>query len=241
MTITASALRELHRIHRQLSDVRGRLDKGPRQLRAAELSVDKAQTELAEAKELLTRARVASDDKQLQLKQREDRILELKAKLNTAASNREYQALKEQMAADEQANSVLSDEILESLERIDELQIALDNHTKSSQNRQAELSRVRQSVESESSVLQGELTRVEAELAAAEKLLPADFKADYDRIAKVRGDEALAAVEGDVCGGCFFTLTIQMRNEMLKGNAVFCVSCGALLYLPEDTTFDGSD
>ncbi len=60
--------------------------------------------------------------KQLQLREREARIKDLQVKLNTCSSNREYQALKEQIAADQQANSVLSDEILEALERIDVLQ-----------------------------------------------------------------------------------------------------------------------
>ena len=53
---------------------------------------------------------------------REDRIEDLKAKLNTAASNREYDTLKEQIAADQQANAVLSDEILEGLEQLDVLE-----------------------------------------------------------------------------------------------------------------------
>ncbi len=46
----------------------------------------------------------------------------MKAKLNAAQSNREYQAFRDQIAADEMANSVLADEILEGLEKIDELQ-----------------------------------------------------------------------------------------------------------------------
>ena len=49
------------------------------------------------------------------------RSTSLKAKLNAAASNREYQALKDQIAADQMAGSVLADEILEALEKIDEL------------------------------------------------------------------------------------------------------------------------
>ena len=64
---------------------------------------------------------LACDAKQLQLRSREDKIKDLDAKLKTAASNREFSLLKEQIAADKQANEVLSDEILEGLEYIDEL------------------------------------------------------------------------------------------------------------------------
>ncbi len=125
MSVTASALREIHRIHRQITDLRGRLDRGPRQVRATELHLQDLEKKRVEGKELFKQTRMSSDDKQLQLRQREDRIKDLQVKLNSCSSNREYQALKEQIAADEQANSVLSDEILESLESLDEQQIAV--------------------------------------------------------------------------------------------------------------------
>ena len=66
--------------------------------------------------------RVAADQKQLQLKAGEEKIKDLKRKLNAAASNREYQILKEQIAADDMAKSVLEDEIIEALEKIDQFQ-----------------------------------------------------------------------------------------------------------------------
>ena len=118
MTVEASALRELHRLHRQRSDLQGRLDRGPRQIKAAEANIQRLQTELDTAKETLQQSRMTLDGKNLSLKEREARILDVKARLNTASSNKEYQAFMEQIAADEQANSVLSDEIIELLDRV---------------------------------------------------------------------------------------------------------------------------
>ena len=62
---------------------------------------------------------MAVDKKQLQLKTGEDKVKDLRYKLNASTSNREYQALLEQIAADEMANSVLADEILEGLDACD--------------------------------------------------------------------------------------------------------------------------
>ena len=122
MPVSASALRELHRIHRQITDLKGQLERGPKQIRAAESLLERLETAVVSAKDALTHTRVLADGKQLQLREREGRIKDLQVKLNTCSSNREYQALKEQIAADQQANSVLSDEILDALERIDVLQ-----------------------------------------------------------------------------------------------------------------------
>src|SRR5690348_13697685 len=94
MSATAGVLRELHRIHRQLSDLRERLDRGPKQIKARQATVARLQGELDQVKADSKAARVGADQKQLLLKSGEGKIRELKIKLNAASSNREYQALK---------------------------------------------------------------------------------------------------------------------------------------------------
>jgi predicted nucleic acid-binding Zn-ribbon protein len=234
MTLTAETLRELHRILRQITDLRGRLERGPRQIKAAKANLQALEQAEADAKETLTRAKVAADQKQLQLKERENRIGDLKAKLNLANSNKEYQAIKEQIAADEQANSVLSDEILDALEKIDELQANLEEAKAGVGKQKDELAKVQTRVSEQQAQLESELGRVTAELETVQKRIPADLRAEYDRLVKGRGEEALAQVEGEYCGGCNFKLTAQMMNELLIGKPVFCKNCGSLLYMPEN-------
>ena len=128
--ISTVLLRTLHRIHRQKTDLDGQIARGPRQIKAGDALVAKAESEMQVIKENLTKANLLSDEKQLQLKSREDKIVDLQTKLNSAASNREFDLLKEQIAADKQANSVLSDEILEAMEAIDELDRLLAQKSK---------------------------------------------------------------------------------------------------------------
>ncbi len=227
MSITGTALRELHRIHKQLTDLRGRLDRGPKQVAASEGAVRRMETDAADAKEAHKKARVASDAKQLQLKSREAKIADLKTKLNTANSNKEFQTVKDQIAADLQANLVLEDEILESLEKIDQLASKVKKADADLVAAKAEASKVKSRVEGEHSNLESELARVLNELKDAEVNLPSEFKADYTRVARVRGEEALAEVDGEVCGGCYQMLTPNMMNDLYPSKAVFCKSCGS--------------
>ena len=125
MATLTESLRTLHRIHRQLSDLQDRLQRGPRQAKVADVAVKKSEAELAAAKDAHRQAKMASDEKHLQLRQREARLHDLQGKLNAANNNKEYQLLKDQIAADKQANSVLADEILEAMERIDQLHAAI--------------------------------------------------------------------------------------------------------------------
>jgi predicted nucleic acid-binding Zn-ribbon protein len=71
-------------------------------------------------------------------------------------------------------------------------------------------------------------------LANAETALPDTFKQEYQRITRVRGEQAMAQVDGEVCGGCYQMLTPQMMNELYMMKPLFCKSCGCLLYLSED-------
>src|SRR6056297_64177 len=125
MSVTTSVLRELHHIHRQVNNLTERLKRGPAQIRAGEVNCQKLSEKLDVAKKELTRIRVSAYQRQLQLQEREARIAEWKTRLNQCSSNREYQTLKEQIAADEQANNVLMGEILEAFEEIDQREAAI--------------------------------------------------------------------------------------------------------------------
>ncbi len=233
MAVSAEALRELHRIHRQRADLLDRLRQGPRQTERCQINVKRAQTSLDDAKAELQKGRLGADDKQLQLRDREAKIDVLKSKLNACTSNREFQTLKEQIAADGQANCVLEDEIFEALERNDELQLGVQSGKSGVEAAESEKTEVGARFAKRDEELNAELTRVEAELTEAEQGLPAEIREEYDRVAAARGADALAAVEDQVCGGCFQQLTIQTQNELLLGALLFCKRCGCLMYLTE--------
>ncbi len=229
----AVALRELHRIHRQLADLRDRIARGPRQVQAAEASCKKFETDLAKAKETYKQAKLSADEKQLQLKTREMKLAELQIKLHQAESNVVYQALKDQIAADEQANSVQADEILEALEKLDVFQAAIAEANSNLAKANEELEKTRKRVAEVHQVLEIDLARVLAELQTAEADLPEEFRGEYLRVSKAKGEDALAPLEVGSCGGCYQMLSPQTIDQLHQGKPIFCSSCGRLLYLPE--------
>lgn len=233
MSVTAAALRELHRIHQRLADLRDRLERGPRQVRIREANVAQLEARLAEARERAKQTQMATDRKQLDLKSGEQKELDLRVKLNGANSNREYQALLEQIAAAEMAGSVMQDEILEGLEKIDQLQTAAKEAEKNLAAGKAEMEKAKQAVATSASTIQADIAQLEVELVDAEKALPPDLRADYDRVVRSKGADSLASVDDGVCTGCGQQITLNMQNELRLSKLVFCKSCGRLLYLPE--------
>jgi predicted nucleic acid-binding Zn-ribbon protein len=233
MSITAAALRELHRIHQQLAELRDRLERGPKQVRAREANVAQLEAKLAEARERAKQTHMAVDRKQLDLKSGEQKVVDLRVKLNAASSNREYQALLEQIAAAEMAGSVLQDEILEGLEKTDQLTTSAKDAEKNLAVGKQDLEKARRAVEDSAATIRADLSRLETELAQAEQSLPGDIKNDYQRIVRSKGADSLASVDDGVCTGCGQQITLNMQNELKLSKLVFCKACGRLLYLPE--------
>jgi predicted nucleic acid-binding Zn-ribbon protein len=228
--IPSDLLKRLHALQSQRADLEGQLARGPRQIKASEAIVDDAGKAVEAARQAVKSATIACDEKQLQLKSREQRIGELKAKLNSASSNREFDLLKEQIAADEQANSVQSDEILEGLERIDELDDAVKQAEADLADKKNEHQTRLQEVENRMEVVRADLDYVHAELEKVEKDLPVAARSEYRRLLDSRGEEAIAPVEDGCCGGCNQTLTTQMLDRIRLDFLVTCPSCAAWLY-----------
>ncbi len=171
MSVTAAALRELHRIHRQLADLRKRADRGPKQIKARDANLARLGEELSKVQADAKAAKVRADQKQLLLKSSEDKIAGLHAKLNACSTNREYQALKDQIAADKMAGSVLADEILEALEKIDDYQRLVGEAQKRIVDAKDELVKVQQAVQSQANALQSDIQRLEGELGRGRERL----------------------------------------------------------------------
>lgn len=231
--IGTSVLRTLHRIHRQLTDLRGRLDRGPKQIQAAEANLKHREELLAQAKAESKALRMAADAKQLQLKSGEDKVLDLRRKLNAASSNREYQLLLEQIAADEMANSVMADEILESLDKVDAHQKNIVDAEAGAVAAKQRVAQVRDEVARQEPVLQADYARLDAELKESEATLPDEVRDMYQRVVRGKGEDALAMVEDQYCGGCNQQIQLNMLNQVMLGQPIFCKTCGRLLYLPE--------
>ncbi len=232
LAVSADAVRTLHRLHRQLADLRDQLAAGPRQIAARTKQLAAAEAAHAAALDEIKKAKMTVDQKQLQLRSAESKILDLEGKLNACKTNREYQTLRDQIAADKMATKVLEDEILEGLERLDAVKKHLPpTEAEIAATKQA-LAETKATVDGETSRLEGEVSRIRGALDAAERELPADSREVYQRIVKSKGADGMAAVEGTSCGGCFQQLTGNMLAELSMGKVVPCRGCGCLLYLP---------
>ena len=233
MSLDYDLLKSLHLKLRLITDIDERIRKGPLKVKVVKSNEAGFLKALEEAKENLLTLRKASNEKQMQLGEREAKIEDLKAKLNACDSNKEFQLLKDRIAADTQANSVLQDEILEQLERLDVLEATQDEAKKNYAQSQTDTTSVQTQVESELKELEQEKIRVSAELAEAEKGIPFDLTVEYQRLVKGKGEDALGSTDTSTCGNCNQQISKQFVSELTLRKAVFCQGCGCLMYLAD--------
>ena len=255
ISVSTDVLRKLHRIHRQLADLQHQLDRGPKQAQIRQANVKHQEEFLAKAQADAKTFRMATDGKQLQFKTKEQHVKDLRTKLNAANSNREYQLLKDQIAAEEMANSVLADEILEAMEKADALHAEIQETAAALQKTRQDAGNLDAEIQERQPRLRAEFDRLQAELRECESELPEEIRQAYQRIAKQRGEDALAPVAGQAqvgqgyepgvdayyCGGCNQQLPLNMYNALTLNVPVFCKSCGCLLYIPEGQARPNAD
>lgn len=236
MSMTAAGLRELHQLHIRLQEVREQLRRGPGQIAARRQFVEKKQAELAAGRARLLELRKLADSKSLQLKSNEAKIADLKGKLNTASSNREYDIIKGQIDADIMANSVLEDEILEAMEKIDAEALKLQALEREVAAAEETRKRLAEQVEAERPSLEHRAAELERQVLAAESKLPPAVADVYRRLVQAHGAGALAAVTQKACGACNTTLSHQELIQLNTQEIIFCRACGRILYksLPAD-------
>lgn len=233
-SLATDALRRLHAIHERLRDLQGRLDRGPRISQAHETNLARVEAQLAEIRAKAKEMRVKTDEKQLLLKTGEANVQRRRQQLREAKDNREYQALVEQIHADEMANSVLEDEILESMERLDQALAKVKQAEEALAKAREDAGKNTRDWEAEAPTIRTDLQGLKAELQQVEADLPGDFRDLYRRLIGAKGGDALAEVRGEYCGGCNQHVPLNMINGILLGKPLCCKSCGRLLYVERD-------
>ena len=230
--IEPALLQTLHRILIQKEDVAGQIESGPRQVKVAESAEAQANQAVDDAKEVLTKMRMAADEKQLQMDSREAKIKDFETKRGAAGSNREYQLLNDQIEAEKAANLVLSDEILELLEKIDGQETEVEKCQTAHQATVDETAKVRARVEARLATLKSDLELVCKELEENESKLPSEIMTDYRRIVEANRENAIAPIDDNCCGQCYTMLRPNIIDQLRMKTATFCTSCGCILYMP---------
>lgn len=235
MAATTDSLRELHLLHQRAKALRDRLESGPKTLAARRAALAKRRDEVEKARKAVQDLKLGVKKAEHALQAAESKIEDLTVKLNQAKKNDEYKAIQNQIAHDKAAKSKHEDEILAGYEKIEAQAVSLAAVEKEAEAFAGEAEKLEADLEAQAVGWKTQLAELEAGIVEAERAIPPAQREQYRRIVRRFGADALAAVEGGACLGCYTTITPQMVNELINHEALtFCKSCGRLLYRGEE-------
>lgn len=231
MAAARSRVSELHDMYGKLHAVQTELQSAPRQIKARQQINAAKQAEIEATREKIKKLKASADQNNLMVKANESKILGLKVKLNQSGSNREFDALRSQIEADEMANSVLEDEVLAAFEKLDRLKEELTQFEAELVTLKAAETKLTQQLEAAAPGLRAQIAEYQAAIKKAEEIIPSEISLAYARMSQAQGPDAFAQVDGNQCQACFVTLPTQTLVELKQGKVLFCKSCGKLMYL----------
>jgi predicted nucleic acid-binding Zn-ribbon protein len=197
--------------------------------------VAEIEKKLAEVEAKLGETEKESRHHERLLQAKENELNKYRSQMYEVKTNKEYSALMIEIDNLRQENSQLEDKILTLLEERDRLlhlikdekiKLAADREKlkiKEEENRERikELEKIRDSNTEKREILS---RNIEKQLLES-----------YEKIRKAERGIALAAVEGNVCYGCFTEIPYQTINEIIKGNRlIVCERCSRMLYWKEN-------
>ena len=231
----APLLAEIHQIQRQLSDLNSRQQRGPKMIQVQKDAAERILARLEQAKAESRQLAQAAKFKEEQLAQSEAALKRRKSQMQEAKTNKEFQALKLQIEADETANGTLADEALEAMEKAEKFASSITPLEQELQAANEMLAKTQTMIAEESPAIEADIARCSVRLKEAEDIIPKDFREIYSRLAKsMGGEQSLAQIyDQNFCGGCRQSIPINFIAQVMHGKPVTCKSCGRLLYTPE--------
>ena len=226
----ASVFREIHRLRRFLRDAQDQMDRIPRQRKAYEAKLAKAEQALKDEQETIKKLKVSRSEREKTLESTEEQIKRYRAQLESAASKKISDALQLEIAAARERVSKLEDEILGAIGEAEERQAKVPELEKSVATVRADLARYEADAAPRKEMLDGQVKESQTRLAEAEKQIPEDNLAQYKRTIASQGADGFALAQDDTCTGCNTEIIRTVRMELARDLFVMCNSCGRILY-----------
>jgi len=234
MQTTINLLLELQKVDCEYASLEAEKRSLPLQRRKAEAELQAAREKPDELANEIKTLRVELGKKELDLRVREGHLAQLRVRLNSATSNKEYRAIKQEIGSAEADKSLLEDEILVLMTKCDELEASREKAKEHLEQEKKKQQQALKQIEQREIRLDSQIRELlELRKNLARQVDPEVFSI-YDRLIERHKTDAVVPVSARemVCTGCHISVQVQTINLLMKNDEIVrCKSCGRILYL----------
>jgi hypothetical protein len=225
---------KLQNIDSEIYDCESQIEVFPEKIGEIDNIINSKTEKVNNAEEELKKLQVLKNDKETDIKAKEEKIAKHESELYQIKNNKEYKALQQEIESIKADISLLEEELITLFDDIESAQKTIESEKKFFENEKDKLEKKKSGIKQEEKDLGAKIKDLQSKREQAAVDIPPEILQKYNRILGYRGRTAVAKLNGDSCGGCNMQLPPQVINEVkLQKNIIQCENCSRILYAEE--------
>ena len=222
---------ELQEIDAKIREWKEEKGRAPEQLADFDQRGLACKNDLEKVSEALQAAQKNKRDRDRDLEEGGLKVEKLKTRSSEIKNNKEYQAQLKEIAAVEQENKAIEDDILVLMEKIDAATAELAAAEKRLKEETAAIEVERKEFEARGAKLDEELSVLERSRAEAAARIDSLILGRYQVLAGSKPGKVVVEARGESCSGCYMSIPPQVYVNVKKNNTfITCPNCHRILY-----------
>lgn len=230
-----NALLRLQTIDSEIYALKSERESKPKEIQAAQASFEEKKQHLANLQKSSLGLQKQRKDEELELASKEENIKKLQTQLYQLKTNKEYQAMLQEIDGVKADASVIEDKILELLDQIDKMKMDIDKEKQKLQEEEKIFNEQKKNIENRIKEIDDRLAQLESQRKQISPEVEPRILTQYDRILVNRDGLAIVSVKNNSCQGCNMFVPPQVINLIKMYNRIVtCEVCNRILYIENE-------
>lgn len=226
---------QLQTIDTQIYALRAEKEAKPEEIKALEAAFEEKKQNLANLEKTALDLQKQRKEKELELATKEENIKKLQSQLYTLKTNKEYQAMIQQINGAKADASVIEDKILGSLDQTEKLKQDVEKEKARLNEEEKIFNEQKNKIQNRIKEIDDRLSQLEAQRQQVIPTIDRKIFAQYERILLSRDGLAIASVHDNSCKGCNMFVPPQVINLIrMYERIITCEVCNRILYIENE-------
>ena len=231
-----SSLVKLQTIDSEIYALKSEKDSKPQEVKTLEVAFEEKKQVLASLEKTLIDLQKQRKERELELSSKEEGTKKLQAQLYQLKTNKEYQAMLQQINGTKADASVVEDKILELLDTSDKIKNDINNEKQKLQEEEKIFIAEKKKIEDRIKEIDERLAQLEAQRKQVIPGIEPKILTQYERILLNRDALAIVSVKDNSCHGCNMFVPPQVINLIqMYERIITCEVCNRMLYIEDET------
>lgn len=235
LKIQLSSLIQLQEVDSEIYSLTREKQSKPEEIKAIEASFESKKQHLLSLEKTLLDLQKQRKDQELELAVKEANAKKLQEQLFKLKTNKEYQAMLQEISGVKADASVIEDKILQIMDQADKIKTESENEKLKLKEEEKVFSAEKDKIQARIKEIDARLAQLEAKRKQVAPGIEALIFAQYERILSSRDGLSIVTVKNNSCQGCNMLLPPQVINLIkMYEHIVTCEVCNRILYIENE-------